>query len=168
MGSDVETSVFSAVADRRTTDLRFRQRQLRSLHVWLSQHINEMIEAVCKDDDLAEAEAQLVISTALNELRNNYDSLDLKKELDFEYRIKIGQDNEMRWLPEELVYVIPNTFTVFCGVLSALCACITAGSCCIVEVGSFLTSVTVSPFGKCSKPSSFPPICDTLLHCCGG
>ena len=136
MGSLTESNVFSAVADRRATDLRFRQRQLRSLHGWIDQHIHDLQEAVCKDDDLWEAEAQLVISNVLDELRTHYDSLDLKQELGVEYRIKTGQDNEVRRLPEELVYVIPHTFTVFFGVLSALCACITAGSCCIVEVGA--------------------------------
>ena len=134
MSSLIESNVLSAVADRRATDLRYRQRQLNSLHRWVGQHITELKHAIRKDDDLREAEAQLVIALALDELRRNYDSLDLKKELEIEYKINKGQDNEGRRLAEELVYVIPENFTAFFGLLSALCTCITAGSCCIIEV----------------------------------
>ena len=134
MSASITTGILSAVADRRTRDLRFRQRQLISLHRWISKNIAELESAVSADDGLSDAEAQFVLALALDELKRNYENLDLKKELDIEFRIKNGRDNEERRLPEDVVYVIPDSFTLFYGVTSALCASVAAGSCCIVEV----------------------------------
>jgi len=134
MSTSVTTGVFSAVADRRTRDLRYRQRQFISLHRWISNNLTELESAVRTDDDLSEAETQFVIALALDELRRSYDGLDLKTELDIEFRIKNGRDNPERRLPEDVVYVIPDNFTLFYSIMSALCASIAAGSCCIVEV----------------------------------
>ena len=134
MSASITSGVLSAVADRRTRDLRYRQRQLISLHGWISKNVAELESAISADDGLFDTETQFVIALALDELRRSYDSLDLKKELDIEYRIKNGRENEERRLAEEIVYVIPDKFTLFYGVMSTLCASVAAGSCCIVEV----------------------------------
>ncbi|KAJ9615475.1 hypothetical protein H2200_001550 [Cladophialophora chaetospira] len=134
MNSSITAGVLSAIADRRTRDLRFRQRQLISLHDWITNNTSGLETALSEDDDISQAEAHFVIGLALDELRRNYESLDLKKELDIEFRIKNARDNEHRRLPQEIVYVIPHRFTFFFGVTSALCASVAAGSCCIVEL----------------------------------
>jgi aldehyde dehydrogenase (NAD+) len=134
MSTSITTGVLSAVADRRTKDLRYRQRQLLSLHRWISKNLTELESAIRADDGLSSTETQFVIALALDELRRSYDSLDLKKELDIEFRIKNGQDNTERMLPEDIVYVIPDNFTLFYSVMSALCTAIAAGSCCVIEV----------------------------------
>lgn len=124
----------STVTDRRTTNLRFRQHQLLSLRKWIDGHIPDFEAALKVDEDMSKAEAQLTIAMGLDDLRRNYDSLDLKSELDIEFRLRKGQDNSERTVAEELVYVIPDRYTLFYGVMSSLCACIAAGSCCTVEV----------------------------------
>ena len=143
MNASTTSGVLSAVADRRTRDLRYRQRQLISLHRWISNNVAELENAISADDGLFDTEAQFVIALSVDELRKNYDSLDLKKELDIEYRIKNGRDNVERRLAEDIVYVIPDRFTLFYGVMSALCASVAAGSCCIVEVGASGTPTQV-------------------------
>ena len=134
MSASTTNTVLSAVADRRARDLRFRQRQLISLHGWITKSVADLEEAFTADDSLSKEEARFVLALALDELRQNYDSLDLKKELDIEFRVKNCRDNEDRRQPQDLVYVIPEPFTLFHGVISALCAAIAAGSCCVIEV----------------------------------
>lgn len=134
MSESITTDILSAVADRRTRDLRFRQRQLISLHDWITKNVPALEVAISTDDGISIAEAQIVIGLALHDLKKNYESLDLKKELDVEFRIKNGRNNEDRRLPQEIVYVIPSSYTLFHGVMSALCASVAAGSCCVIEV----------------------------------
>ena len=146
MSASITTDILGAVADLRTRDLRFRQRQLIALHTWISKNIAELKRAFRADDGLSDPEAQFILSMALDDLRRNYDSLDLKKELDIEFRIKNGRDNEQRRVPEDIVYVVPDSFTLFYGVTSALCASVAAGSCCIVEVCACVSSKPQSNF----------------------
>lgn len=75
-----------------------------------------------------------MVSQALQELEKYYNELDLQKSLEEEYRVKNGRNNDDGRAPEAVVYIIPDKFTLFYSVLCALCACIAAGSCCIVEV----------------------------------
>ena len=128
----------NAVADRRTTNVRFRQHQLLSLRKWIDEHISDLEDALRADEGLSKSEAQLIIAMSLDEVRRNYDSLDLKEELDIEYRVKKSHDSKERKLAEELVYVIPDRYTLLYGVASSLCACIAAGSCCTLEVRALL------------------------------
>ena len=124
----------STVADRRTTNLRFRQHQLLFLRTWIDAHIPDLEAALKVDEGMSKAEAQLIIAMGLDDLRRNYDSLDLKSELDIEFRLRNNRENTERTVAEELVYVIPDRYTLFYSVMSSLCACIAAGSCCTVEV----------------------------------
>lgn len=148
MSESITTDILSAVADRRTRDLRFRQRQLISLHGWITKNVSALEVAISTDDEISIAEAQIVIGLALHDLKRNYESLDLRKELDVEFRIKNGRNNEDRRLPQEIVYVIPSNFTLFYGVMSVLCASVAAGSCCVIEVrATNTTSLDSSWFG---------------------
>ena len=134
MDSQSIATVLSTVADGRTKDFRYRQRQFISLHKWITQNLEDIESALIQEDNLSAAEARFVISTTLNQLRRLYEELDLKTELAAEYSVKQGRDNPSRKVPEDLVYVIPEKFTVFSSVLNAVYACIAAGSCCLVEV----------------------------------
>lgn len=134
MTSQEITVVLSTVADGRVRDLRYRQRQLISLHAWITGHLDEIETGFRKDDHLAESEAQFLVTTTLNHLRRLYDALDLKQELAAEYSVKNRRDNHDRKVPEELAYIVPEKFTLFYSVISTLCTCIVAGTCCLVEV----------------------------------
>lgn len=126
--------ILSTVQDGRTKDVRYRQRQFLSLHQWIDSHRPEIEVAVRKDDHCTDIEARFVLALTLQDLRRHYDGLDLKNALEEEYRVKYGRNNPGGSIPEDVVYIIPEKFTLFYSVMSALFAGIAAGSCCIIEV----------------------------------
>ncbi|KPI36600.1 uncharacterized protein AB675_4433 [Cyphellophora attinorum] len=127
------TAILSTVSEGRTKDLRYRQRQLLSLHSWIDTHATEIAGALAADDGRSPLEAEFVLSAVLNELRHHYESLDLKKELAVEYSIKKGKENPDRRVAEDLVYLVPARSSLVFSVLVVLCASIAAGCCFIVE-----------------------------------
>ena len=134
MASQEVQAVLSAVWDGRSRDLRYRQRQFLSLHHWIVDHTDEIQLAICRDDKVPESEARFVIAAALTDIRTAYDSLDLKEELKEEYSIKRNQANEGRRVPDELVYLTLEKYTIFYCLVNVLTACLAAGSCCLIEV----------------------------------
>ena len=128
--------VLSTAQDGRAKDLRYRQKQFRSLHEWMIHHISEVQAAVQDDDQFTEAEARYLTIQTLTKLRDFYDTLDLKAELSSEYRVKHSQDNRTRRGPEEVTYIILERRALFFNAMSVLYACLAAGSCCIVEVST--------------------------------
>ena len=75
-----------------------------------------------------------MVSLTLQELARHYNTLDLRKTLDEEYRVKNGRNNAGGKSLEDLVYVFPEKFALFYSAMSALCNCIAVGSCCVIEV----------------------------------
>jgi aldehyde dehydrogenase (NAD+) len=134
MASFEVDTVLSTVIDGRTKDLRYRQRQFISLHQWIASHVVEIKSALRRDDHLSEIEAQFIVSLTLQELRGYYNALDLRSTLTEEYSVKNGRNNPGGGVPVDLVYILPEKFSFFYSVMCALCACIAAGSCCIIEV----------------------------------
>ena len=130
-------SILTTGADGKTRDLRYRQRQFISLHNWITRNAEEIEAAAQKDDKLSKQEAQLFVASLLADLRSKYDSLDLKKEVATEYSVKDSQDNPARRIPHGIVYVIPEKYTLFLSVVCVLCTCLSAGSCCLVEVSIY-------------------------------
>lgn len=127
-------TVLSTAADERTRDLRYRQRQFLSLHQWIINHLVDIESSFCKDDHLSELEARFMVSLVLQELQRHYNALDLKRTLDEEYSVKNGRSNASGKSPEEVVYILPDKYTLFYSVLSVLCTCIASGSCSVIEV----------------------------------
>lgn len=162
MSTENTQLVLSTTQDGRTKDLRYRQRQFRALHEWMSRHPSEIQAALQKDDGLSELEAQFLFTLLSNKLREFYDSLDLKTELANEYSIKAGRDNAERMVSEDLTYVIPAKWALIFNVFSVLYACMAAGSCCVVEVREVTN-------GRKSGSSfySFQKICGTAQVLCG-
>jgi hypothetical protein len=129
--------VLSTVVDGRAKDLRFRQRQLVSLQQWIVRHTSELEIALNKDSPSHfKNEARFLIARTLLEIKRHYDPLDLKQELKDEYRIMQNRNSVRGYRVEELIYLLPETHTLFFSVLSALAASIAAGSCCLIEVRS--------------------------------
>lgn len=127
-------TVLSTANDGRTKDLRYRQNQFLSLHQWITSHLVDIEAAICNDEHLAEHEARFMISLTLGEIERFYSALDLKTTLEEEYSVKYGRNNAGGRSPENLIYILPEKFTRFYSVMCALCACIAAGSCCMIEV----------------------------------
>ena len=135
MRDDAASRILTSAIDGRMTDLRYRQHQLRALHAWIAHHAADACKAMQKDDNYTENEAEAVLTAVLTEIRTQYDSLDLKKELRDEYSLKRGQDS-LRGRAYGAVYIIPEPHTLLFSVVSALCAAVVAGNCCVVEVRS--------------------------------
>ena len=129
----VET-LLSTVADGRMTDLRYKQRQFISLHGWIIGHLTQIYNALVQDEGFSGPEAHFLVMTTLEQLRSLYDALNLKTEISAEYRIKNSQSNANRRVPDGLVYLVPESYTAFYSILSAVGACIAAGSCCLIEI----------------------------------
>lgn len=134
MASEEVRIVLSTLSDGRAQDVRFRQNQFHSLHRWIISHVSELEAAIRSDSGFSNVQARFVISSTLQNLRRNYDTLDLKKALQSEYSVKLGHNSENGSVPEDLVYIIPERYTLFNSVFVALFACIAAGSCCLIEV----------------------------------
>lgn len=126
--------VRATATEGRMRDLRHRQRQLISLHRQLTQNETEAISTLQDDDGLSEDEAKFVLAATLSEIGNHYDELDLKKELEAEYRVKRGKDDEQNMTVHPLAYIVPEPFTPLYSILSALAAATEAGTCCVVKV----------------------------------
>lgn len=130
----VLSRVSGGAIDGRLNNLRVRQRLFQSFHTALLKHHDALLEATQADDGCTRAEAQAVFASALIDLRNHYDGLDFKKDLDLEYSLARSKSNEDRRTPIALVYIIPNSLNLLYNVVSALGAALEAGSCVVTEV----------------------------------
>lgn len=130
----VVAQVKATATENRLRDLWHRKKQLLSLHRLLTQNAGDVTQALSTDDKISEAEAEQVLAVTLLEIRHHYDSLNLEEELESEYRVKWGKDNEERRICAPLVYISGRDYNLFHGVLSALAAATAAGSCCLIKV----------------------------------
>lgn len=130
----VVSRVSGGAIDGRLNSLRVRQRLFQSFHTALLKHREALLEATQADDCCTRAEAQAVFASALIELRNHYDGLDFKKQLDLEYSLARSKSNEQRRTPIAMVYIIPSPLNLLYNVVSALGAALEAGSCVVTEV----------------------------------
>ena len=120
--------VLSTVSDGRARDLRFRQNQFHSLHRWITTHAGSIEAAARNDDRVSDLQTKFMVSLTLRDLKKNYEELNLKQALQAEYSVKNGRNNAYGSIPEDLIYIIPERYTPFYSVLTALFACIAAGS----------------------------------------
>ncbi|CEJ62759.1 hypothetical protein PMG11_11250 [Penicillium brasilianum] len=126
--------VITTALEGRMKDLRTRQRILRDLHTKLTENVEELVIATARDDRISREEAQVVVSAGLLELRAHYDRLDLKDELDEEYSIARKESRLKKRVPSGMVYVIPEAYTTFFSIITALSAAIAAGNCVVIEM----------------------------------
>lgn len=136
MGEDLAwlSRLRAARVDGRTQSVRYRQNQLKALHECLIAHASEIKPCIEADEGFVLAEAEIVFFQAVSDLRYHYASLDFEKELRDEYSVAHGKSFENRRVGVGMVYIVPDHYCLFLGVVSALSAAIAAGNCCIVEV----------------------------------
>lgn len=139
MASQEITTILSTIPDGRTRYFRYRQRQLWSLHNWVDAHQDAIKASFLSDNIAVDSETQYLIAEILLEIRQNFEALDLKAEVDLEYATAKGQNRPDRKVPEDLIYIIPDKYTQLYSVISAVSAAIAAGSGCMVEVVHNLT-----------------------------
>ncbi|RAK97979.1 aldehyde dehydrogenase PutA [Aspergillus ibericus CBS 121593] len=126
--------IIAAEIDGRCQNIRYRQNQFHRLQSVLVQNIDLIKDAIAADSGHSEEEVRAEICLAVKEIRTHYASLDLKKDLEVEYRVAHGKDNTDGRRGVGIVYVVPCSHTMFFSVIAALSAAIAAGNCVILEL----------------------------------
>ncbi|GKZ82234.1 hypothetical protein AnigIFM56816_007042 [Aspergillus niger] len=126
--------IVAAEIDGRCQNIRYRQNQFHSLQSALVQNIEQIKEAIAADSGNSPEEVRAEICLAFKEIRTHYASLDLKKDLEEEYRVANGKDNYDGKRGVGIVYIVPSSHTMFFSVVAALSAAIAAGNCVILEL----------------------------------
>ena len=128
----------AAITDGRTANIRYRQNELHTLHVALTENADALAAAISQDTGSTSAEIEVELFLTMDSLRHFYNSLDFEKEIKEEYLVVNGQDNVGRRTGVGLVVILPTSHTRLFSVLSPICAAITAGNCILLEVSSSL------------------------------
>lgn len=113
----------------------FRQKQLKSLHDVLRNNTSSIKDAIKQDTRAADAEATTEVALALDIVKEHYSSIDVKKELEKEYRITNGKDASDKREPWGVVYIVPQrSHTPFFSAIVAWSAALAAGNCVALKV----------------------------------
>ncbi|KAF2823228.1 ALDH-like protein [Ophiobolus disseminans] len=108
----------------------FRQKQLKSLHETLRNNTSSIKDAIKQDTRVSDAEATTEVALALDIVKEHYSSVDVKKELEAEYRITNGKDASDRSVSWGVVYFeSQRSHTPFFSVIVASSAALAAGNC---------------------------------------
>ncbi|PYI09812.1 aldehyde dehydrogenase PutA [Aspergillus sclerotiicarbonarius CBS 121057] len=126
--------ILAAEIDGRCQNIRYRQNQFHRLQSVLVQNIDQIKDAIAADSGHSEEEVRAEICLAIKEIRTHYASLDLKKDLEVEYRVAHGKDNLDGKRGVGIVYIVPGSHTLFFSAVAALSATIAAGNCVILEL----------------------------------
>jgi acyl-CoA reductase-like NAD-dependent aldehyde dehydrogenase len=141
MVSSQFSRLLAAEIDGRTQNTRYRQNEFHRLQSALSQHIDEIQDAIHKDSGNGPEEVRAELCLALKEIRTHYLTLSLEKDLEEEYRVVAGKDNADAKRGAGIVYIVPSTHTMFYSIVSALSAALAAGNCIILEVDLTLSEI---------------------------
>ncbi|EAW20800.1 uncharacterized protein NFIA_113300 [Aspergillus fischeri NRRL 181] len=134
MVSSQFSRLLAAEIDGRTQNTRYRQNEFHRLQSAVSQHIDEILDAIQKDSGNGPEEVRAELCLALKEIRTHYLTLNLEKDLEDEYRVVAGKDNTDARRGAGIVYIVPSTHTMFYSIVSALSAALVAGNCIILEL----------------------------------
>jgi len=132
-------AVRAAVLDGRTANILYRRTQLEKLRKALLAEAESVQEAIVADGGVTAAEAKIEFSLALETLKERYAELDLKKELENEFRIANKKNAADARAGAGLVVIEPTTHTLFYSVIAPVSAALAAGNCLIVRVSLNVT-----------------------------
>jgi acyl-CoA reductase-like NAD-dependent aldehyde dehydrogenase len=119
----------------------FKQKQLKALHDVLRKNTSAIRDALKQDTSASDAEATTEVALSLGNVKEHYSAIDVKKELDAEYRITNGKDASDRREPWGVVYIDPQrSHTPFYSVIVTLSAAVAAGNCVALKVSSWQES----------------------------
>lgn len=133
---DVALATLQATAlTGRCHNALFRQKQLKALHDVLRNNSSAIQDALKQDTRVLEEEAAAEVAITLTIVREHYDSIDVKKELEKEYRVTNGENSSDRREPKGVVYIEPQrNHTPFFSAIAALSAALAAGNCVALKV----------------------------------
>lgn len=120
----------------------FRQKQLKSLHDVLRNNASEIRDALKQDTRASDAEVTIEFALALEAVREHYEAINSKKELESEYLITNGKDARDRSDPWGVSYIEPQqSHTPLFSVITAVSAAIRAGNCVALKVRSIIQNL---------------------------
>ncbi|KAH8891372.1 ALDH-like protein [Thozetella sp. PMI_491] len=136
MGSQGEAleRLLAAVVDGKTENTRYRQDQLQNLHRALREAASALTTALVADTKASALEVETEFYLGMDAVRHFYETIDFKKELQDEYLVAHGKNNESRLVGAGLVIIRPTSHSRFYSVVSALAAAISAGNAVILEL----------------------------------
>ncbi|KAF1816421.1 hypothetical protein P152DRAFT_428480 [Eremomyces bilateralis CBS 781.70] len=140
MAADIDR-VCAAAVDGRLRNPIWRKEQLFQLHQAFAKDADKIQAAILQDSHGSVAEVAVELRLALDALKKCYLSLDLDKELEMEYRIAKGLDDQDRSDCPGLVYIEPTPHTMFFSVVAALAPAIAAGNCVILLLENTMRAV---------------------------
>ena len=127
-------AVREAVVDGRLQNVIYRQTQLEKLHQVLVGNIEAAERAIRRDSGHSNPEAAIEFTLTLQAVRDYYATLNEKESLHSEYALARGEDAPDRRDAIGLVYIVPQSYSLFYSVIVAATAAIAAGNCVVVEV----------------------------------
>ncbi|KAH7078762.1 Aldehyde/histidinol dehydrogenase [Paraphoma chrysanthemicola] len=120
----------------------FKQKQLKALHDVLRKNTSAIRDALKQDTSASDAEATTEVALSLGNVKEHYSAIDVKKELDAEYRITNGKDASDRREPWGVVYIDPQrSHTPFYSVIVTLSAAVAAGNCVALKLENSLRAL---------------------------
>ena len=133
---DVAFATLQATAlTARCHNALFRLKQLKSLHDALRKNTSNLKDAIRQDTRVSDEEATTEVALSLDIVRDHYSSIDVKKELEEEYRISNGTDAGDRKGPWGVAYVEPQqNHTPLFSTIAPLSAALAAGNCVALKV----------------------------------
>lgn len=130
------SQIRAAVIDERTQNVRYRQRQLLSLHSALRENYNSLTNAILQDTNYTIPEADVEVCLAMRFVREAYDALNFEHSLDLEYSVTKGRDFQDRRVGVGLVLIKPQNDSLLYSIIVPMSAAIGAGNCVILQVRS--------------------------------
>lgn len=113
----------------------FRHSQLKSLNDALRKNAQILQQVIQKDTSSSNTEVAIEFAVTLSIIREHYNSLDPKRELENDHQISLGHDAADAREPWGVVYIEPNLqHTPLFSSISAISAAITAGNCVVLKV----------------------------------
>jgi hypothetical protein len=130
--------ILAARNDGRAEGIRYRQDQLQQLHGKVLSLQREIREALVKDSGFTAAECDTEFLLALEALREDYNSLDLKESLEDEYRVANDKSSPQHSVASGVVLIRPSRIFLFYSVITTVSAALGAGNGVILELGPTL------------------------------
>ena len=116
--TDIKTAlerIAESVTDGRAENVRYRQEELFNLHRVLVEQAPAICQALSRDGqgEQSQQEAETEYYLTLDAVRHFYGLLDFDQELEKEYRVANGKNNEERRVGFGMVVIRPTSHTRF-------------------------------------------------------
>lgn len=140
------SNLHSTALSARCHNVFFRQKQLKSLHDVLRNNASDIRDALKQDTRASDAEVTIELALALETVKEHYNAIHSKRELESEYLITNGKDAQDRSEPWGVTFIEPQqSHTPLFSTVAVLSAALRAGNCIALKVRSILSIYMRNP-----------------------